>query len=92
MKRPDLVRYTLRGTAGDEKANEELELGAEVLVVLRGTVTKLAESENREGQIVDDCTVSVTAGVVLAELPATIRKQLTELEAARLAGEDRLPI
>jgi hypothetical protein len=88
---PDLVRYQLRGTAGDEKENEALELGAELVVVLRGVVSKIAERTNGESLVVCDTYLTATTAVVIdGPLPAGIRKQLDAAAAAAIEGTDRL--
>jgi hypothetical protein len=92
-KDPDLIKYRLRGTAGDEAENEDVELGDEIVLVMRTTVAKVADHLNGDHILVRDVTLQATAAYVVdGELPASIKKQLRPAEQDKVAGADRLPV
>jgi hypothetical protein len=91
VKNPDLVKYRLRGTAGDEADNDDLELGTEIVLVMRGTVAKIADHLNADHVLVRDITLQSTAAYVVdGELPAGVKKLLRPADVDKVNGADKL--
>jgi len=90
-KEPDLITYRLRGTAGDDQENNDLELGAEAVIVMRATVAKIADHLNGDHVLVRDITLQSTAAYVVdGDLPAGVKKLLRPVDADKVSGTDRL--
>jgi hypothetical protein len=93
VKNPDLIDYKLRGSAGDPKDNEPLELGEEVVIVGRYVVSRTAEHTNADSLVAREVYLQSTAAYVVdGELPAAIRKLLDASAVDKVTGADKLPV
>jgi len=93
VKNPDLISYRIRGTAGDPKDNEPLELGEEVIIVGRYVTAQTTEHTNADSLVVRDTYLQATAAYVVdGDLPAGVKKLLDAVAIDKVTGADKLPL